>query len=196
MNKRVSIFCTLHRIIANECQNSYLQSFLSINEYIQRERLNPEDVQIQLCATERPQEGHHAGRYHVITDLEVALLKDVNPPVGAHRSIVCLVRQRSLTNNDRGDLTKFQDYHRSYTPLTDPLLFSHVTDGWTLGMRSLSSTPQDKDVIVMGWLRFHMMARSTNFNFLYSACNLSQRYIVDSHWILDRKIQPMYLPRG
>ena len=103
MNKRVSIFRTLHRIIANECQNSYLQSFLSINEYIQRERLNPEEVQIQLCATERPQEGHHAGRYHVPTALEVALLKDVNPPVGAHRSIVCSVIQRSLTNNDRDD---------------------------------------------------------------------------------------------
>ena len=141
MNKRVSIFRTLHRIIANECQNSYLQSFLSINEYIQRERLNPEEVQIQLCATERPQEGHQAGRYHVPTALEVALLKDVNPPVGAHRLSVCTVRQRSLTNNDRDELFFFRDYHRSYTPLTYPLLFPHGTDGWTLGIRSLSSTP-------------------------------------------------------
>ena len=179
IDKRTAIFHTLHRIIAEDCHNSYLQSFLSVNEYIQREGINPEEVQIQLCATERPQDGHHAGRYHLPTALEVALLKDVNPPVGAHRSIVCSVRQRQLTNDDRKDLKRFQDYHRSYTPLTYPLLFPHGTDGWTLGIRSLSSTPQDKNVTIMSWLRFHMMARPTHFNFLHSARKLYQQYIVD-----------------
>ena len=82
-----------------------------------------------MCVAKRPQEGHHAGIYHVPMVLEVALLKDVNPPVGAHRSIVCSVRQRALTNNDRDDLKMFQDFYRSYTPLTYPLLFPHDTDG-------------------------------------------------------------------
>ena len=108
---RTVIFRTLQDILTRDCNNPYLRSFLSINEFIVQQNLNPEELRIELRATERPPTGHHPGRYHVPTAPEVALLKDINPPAGSHRAVVCSVRQRSLTDSDRDDLTFFQDYH-------------------------------------------------------------------------------------
>ena len=108
---------------------------------------------------------------------EVALLKDINPPAGSHRSMVCSVHQRCLTNNDRAELSFFKDYHRSYIPLQYVLLFLHGTDGWTLGTKSLSVHPQE--VTIVAWVRFHMMTGPTHYNILHGAQKLYQQYITD-----------------
>ena len=124
---RTNIFRKLHRILKDVCNNSYLRSFLSINQFIQQEKLNLEELKIELHATDKPAPGHHPGRYNVPSAPEVALLKDINPPIGSHRTFVTSVRQPS--NGDRDNIRSFLDYHRSVTPLTYPLLFPYGTDG-------------------------------------------------------------------
>lgn len=130
LNRRVAIFRLLRNILINDCNNSYLRSYITVNDYIKENNLNPSNLHIELHATEKPLEGHHPGRYHVPNCPEIALLKDPNPPVGAHRTVVCSVRQGTATNRN---LHFMQDYHRSYIPLLYVLLFPHGTDGWTLG---------------------------------------------------------------
>ena len=101
------IFWTLHTILSEECNNTYLQSFLSVNKFIQENNLNPEELSIVMHATDKPPVNHHAGRYHLPTAPEIALLKDVNPPLGAHRSIKCNVRGRQREGS-RDSLTTIE----------------------------------------------------------------------------------------
>ena len=104
------IFRELHRILTEECTNTYLQSFISVNNFITERRLNPEELSIQMHATDKPPTGHHIGRYHLPNVLEIALLKDINPPTDLHRSIKCKVRGvEQEGHNDT--LTKICDYH-------------------------------------------------------------------------------------
>ena len=171
---RTDIFRELHRILTEVCDNSYLRSFLSINQFIRERGLNPDELRIELHATDKPPANHHPGRYNVPTCPEVALLKDVNPPAGSHRTFVCSVRQPA--NRGRDQLHFFLDYHRSVTPMTYPLLFPYGTDGWTINVRSLDGT---KKMSHLEWLRFHLMTRSGADNFLHRARKLFQQYIVD-----------------
>ena len=173
--RRVSIFRKLHHILINDCKNSYLEFFLSVNEYIKKEKLNPEDIQLELHATERPSNGMHPGRFHLPNAPEVALLKDVNPPRGAHRSVICSVRQKS---NEGKMLSFFQDYHRSYIPLLYVLLFPHGTDGWTLNMTFMSGEKRRKLTLPM-WVRYRIASRSTRYNHLHRAGRLYQQYLTD-----------------
>ena len=92
--------------------NTYLQSFLSVNNFIEENNLNPEELSIVMHATDKPPSGHHAGRYHVPTAPEIALLKDINPLEGSHRSIKCNVRGEQQEGH-QDKLTKIQDYHHS-----------------------------------------------------------------------------------
>ena len=41
--QRVDIFRLLRDILVHDCNNTYLQSFFSVNEYIQRNSLSPEN---------------------------------------------------------------------------------------------------------------------------------------------------------
>ena len=78
-----------------------------------------------MHATDKALVNHHAGRYHLPTAPEIALLKDVNPPLGAHRSIKCNVRGQQREDL-RDYLTTIQDYHLSYVPLLYVLMFPMV----------------------------------------------------------------------
>ena len=145
----------LRDILVHDYNNTYLQSFFSVNEYIQRNNLSPENLNLELHATDKPPPGHHKGRYHLPTATEVSLLTNINPAPGAHRTVVCSVRRRILNAEDHRDLRFFQDYHRSVTPLTYMLLFPEGTDGWTIG----KTTPNGKDKLHhMQHLRYHMMS--------------------------------------
>ena len=103
------IFCNLHWCLTKECNNSYLQSFLTVNEYIAENNLNPEEFSIVMHSTDNIPLGHHPGRYHLPTAPEIALLKDINLPERAHRSIKVAVcgPQRA---DGRDDLSHIQYY--------------------------------------------------------------------------------------
>ena len=152
----------LHRILTEECNNTYIQSFLPVNNFIEENNLNPEELSIVMHATDKPPSGHHAGRYHVPTAPEIALLKDINPPEVSHRSIKCNVRGEQQEGH-QDKLTKIQDYHCSYIPLIYVLLFPQGTDGWSLNARTL----MNKKVSLLEWVRFHIMTRNTHYNFLH-----------------------------
>ena len=133
LTQRMDIFRLLRDILVHDCNNTYLQSFFSMNEYIQRNNLSPENLNLELHATDKPPPRHHKGRYHLPIATEVSLLTNINPAPGAHRTVVCSVRRRILNEEDHRDLSFFQDYHRSVTPLTYMLLFPEGTDGCTIG---------------------------------------------------------------
>ena len=174
MALREKIFRTLHTILSEECNNTYLQSFLSVHNFVQENNLNPEELSIVMHATDKPPTGHHPGRYNLPTAPELSLIKDANPPLGAHRSIQCNVRgQQQEGSRDR--LTTIQDYHRSYIPLIYVLLFPHGTDGWTF----TTTDCLNREVRLLEWVRFHIMSRPTHYNFLHHARKLYQQYLVD-----------------
>ena len=175
LSRRRDIFRFLHKILVNECNNSYIHSFLNINEYIRVNNIRPETLLIELHATTKPEAGHHPGRYHLPTAPEVSLLTNVNHPPGSHQTIICSVRAREGEESG-ADLRMFKDYHRSVTPLTYALLFPEGTDGWTIGQKLPNGTG---DLHHMQYLRYHLMSRQNTFNVLHSARKLYQQFIVD-----------------
>ena len=72
------------RIITEECTTTYLQSFISVNNFIAKQGLIPEELSIEMHATDNPATGHHIGRYHLPNAPEIALSKDINPSTGFH----------------------------------------------------------------------------------------------------------------
>ena len=82
----------LHRILTEECNNTYIQSFLPVNNFIEENNLNPEELIIIMHATDKPPSGHYAGRYHMPTAPKISLLEAINPLEGSHRSIKCNVQ--------------------------------------------------------------------------------------------------------
>ena len=54
-----SIFALLHHILTEDANNSYIQSFLTVNQYVEEQNLNPEEVMIELHETKCPPNGKH-----------------------------------------------------------------------------------------------------------------------------------------
>ena len=71
--RRERIFRLLHDILVNDCNNSYLQSFLSINELIRSRNVRPKTLCIEFHVTHKPEQGHHPGCYNLPTAPEVSL---------------------------------------------------------------------------------------------------------------------------
>ena len=171
-NKEISIFQQLRLSLTQECSNSYLRSFVTVNEYIQQNNLNPDELQIELHAVDKPAPGQHIGRLHLPTAPEIALLLPTSIPRNSERRVVCNVR----SNNSNNDLQFIQDYHRSYIPLLYVLFFPHGTDGWSLNTRSTISP--FKKVTLSAYVRYHMMQRN-HYNHLLDGRKLFQQYITD-----------------
>ena len=108
LTRRMDIVRLLRDILVHDCNNTYLQSFFSVNEYIQRNNLSPENLSLELHTTDKPPPGHHKGRYHLPTATEVSLLTNIYSPPGAHRAVVCSVRRRILNEEDHRDLRFFK----------------------------------------------------------------------------------------
>ena len=49
----LKMFRKLHRMLL-ACKNSYLNSFLSANEFVQEHNLNPDDIEFEIHLLERP----------------------------------------------------------------------------------------------------------------------------------------------
>ena len=89
----IAIFEKL-RIILEECENSYLHSFQSVNEFVQTSDIDPTEVSIQLHATDRPTNNQHPGRYHLPTAPEISVLMPGEIRGNQSRSIVCSMRHQ------------------------------------------------------------------------------------------------------
>ena len=72
---RTTIFRNLHRYLT-DCNDSYLRSFLSVNECITQCNLYPQEFSIFMHSTDNIPAGHHPGRYHLPTAPKVALVKE------------------------------------------------------------------------------------------------------------------------
>lgn len=131
MQLELTIFTSLEQILRRN--NSYLQSFFSIDEFIRMENLNPEEIRIELHETTKPPIGEHRGRYNLPSAPEVSALMP-EFIANSKRNIVC--NFRSTINNDTSNLAFFTECHRSYDPLAYPLLFPYGNDGWHLLLRS------------------------------------------------------------
>lgn len=169
-----SIFEKLHRVLSSH--NSYLQSFLTINEYIEKEQLNPEEICFELHSIKNSGT-QHSGRYNLPSVPEVSILMPCDIPRDCKRSIVCSVRQPASTNSSNHLIT-MPDTHRSYDPLAYPLFFPHGTDGWSLSTKSLAHP--FKNISISEYTRFHLMKRN-GYCFLHDGHRLFQQYITDQY---------------
>ncbi|KAL7542017.1 hypothetical protein ACHAXR_012464, partial [Thalassiosira sp. AJA248-18] len=184
-----SVFRTLRLVLTEDCTNRYLQSFFSVNEYIQNNNLNPEEVRLELHATTSPQPGIHNGRLNLPSAPEISLLLPVHQPMDAQRVVVCSARQtaasfqRFRNEGINDDLEFFQDYHQSYMPLMYPLLFPHGTNGWTLGTKSVEHP--FGEVQLAPYSRFYLMERGNHANIFHHANRLYQQLLVDLWGIIE-----------
>ena len=74
----------------------------------------------------------------------------------------------------------FNDSHRSYDPLTYPLLFPFGTDGFHLNIEHAKKTGNKVNkVSLREFTAFRMMLRQDSFNVLHRSGRLFQQYLVD-----------------
>ena len=105
--------------------NVLVREFKTVHEYINENDLNPEELRIQLHESDvlQSQPGNHAGRYHIPSVNELALLMPNHIPPDAERSIVCQVRGA----NTRTSLVTFPHTHGRWDACGYPLLFPYGT---------------------------------------------------------------------
>jgi hypothetical protein len=161
--------------------NSYLQSFLTVRELIDAGQVT-EDIKIVLHADRRPP-GEHARCYNMPSGSEVAILlpHNLDGEVGS-RVVVCDYR----AGQENEGLRRFSDTHRSYDPLTYPLLFPFGSDGFHLGIQHSrpasgrsSHSSQPRCVTTREFYCYRLMTRPNSFNLVHKSCRLFQQYCVD-----------------
>jgi len=87
------------------CQNTYITSFLSIHEYIQRIQVPPDNLRISIHADIRSS-AEHSGRYNLQQGSEVAILM---PNVEAEDEARQLVYSY---HHDEQDVKVIRDTHQ------------------------------------------------------------------------------------
>lgn len=160
------LFDQLQQILT-ECQNTYLMSFLSVREVIQRMNVPPEELRIAIHADIRPMD-EHIRRYNLPECSEISILmpNDIQPE--DTRQVVCTYRHSAGVNN----IKTLGDTHRSYDPLAYPLFLPYGTDGWT--------HVNYPNVTLNQWLTYYMMQRNT-FNVYHHGGKLYQQWLVDQY---------------
>ena len=172
----LEIFDSLRKVLVEDCHNTFLTSFYTVNEFIQHNGLNPEEIEIELVEpTDLPYSGYHEGRLHLPEAPEVAILIDPDFHQASVRPFLCTMR------NARGDAenhTKiFPVHHRSYIPMAYPLLFPYGTHGWGCYTKNINN----KDAKHLEFLRYHLMMRADHQNFIFVAEALLQQLLVDEY---------------
>jgi hypothetical protein len=122
--QNLSLFHSIHQALL-ECGNTYLQSFLCINEVIQQMPFPPEEIKISIHADMRPSLEHRRC-YNLPECSEVSILM---PNIVVHdeqRQLICSFRQ------SEAEFNIVSDTHRSYDPLAYPLFYPYGSDGWSL----------------------------------------------------------------
>ena len=170
-----------------ERENTYLQSFLSINELVTKGDVGP-TIKVVLHADKRPDK-EHPGRYNLPSSSEVAiLLPEELEQQPKSRVVIC-----SYRDEGRQQLQFFNDTHRSYDPLTYPLLFPYGTDGFHLYITHSKKTRNNfRNVTLTEFAAFRLMLRPDSFNILQRSGRLFQQYIVDQ-WTKIETSRLMYI---
>ena len=172
----VDIFELLRKILVEDCRNTYLTSFYTVNEFIQNHGLNPEEIEIELLEpTDLPYSGYHDGRLHLPAAPEVAILIDPDFHQASVRPFLCTMRNQ---HGDSENHTKiFPVHHRSYIPLAYPLLFPYGTHGWGRYTKNINN----KKAKHLEFLRYHLMMRCDHQNYIFLAEDLLQQLYVDEY---------------
>ena len=71
--RNTQLFRDIHEALL-QCPNTYLLSFLSVNEYIQREQIQPNNLRIAIHADTCPDNAQHQRQYNLPECSEVAIL--------------------------------------------------------------------------------------------------------------------------
>ena len=170
------IFEILRKVLVDDCNNSFLRSFYTLNDYIRVNGLNPEEVQIELLeADDLPFTGYHEGRLRLPEAPEVALLIDPDFIEAAERPFICSLRNPPGNGHDNTQI--FPVHHRSYIPMAYPLLFPYGTHGWG----KFTCNVDGKQASHIMFLRYHLMSRSGHQNFMHLGGKLFQQLLVDEY---------------
>ena len=164
-----AVFQSLQSVLLQ--YNSYLQSFMDIHQIVESGQL-PKEIFITIHADKKP-ERDHARRYNLPTSNEVAILLPNHNTPAQNRTIVCALQVQE--NGNRG-LQSFSDTHRSYDPLSYPLLFPYGTDGYHL---NIPHQLGQHHVTAMQFYAYRLMQRDPNHSILHSGRRLLQQYMVD-----------------
>ena len=161
--------------ILRECENSYLMSFLSTREVIERMNPPPPEIFISLHADRRPDSNTHHGRLGLPTiNSEVAILLPNEADQASKREVVASYRHPNSGNG----LKMLDQTHRSYDPLQYPLLFPKGTDGWHL---NIPASGRVQNVTIKEYLTFKCMARNGVLNPIHLSNKLGQQFVVDQY---------------
>eukprot|EP00984_Skeletonema_dohrnii_P018289 scaffold8514_cov74-Skeletonema_dohrnii-CCMP3373.AAC.1 len=166
MNK--TIFTKLHRIIVT-AKNKYVESFLSVKEYVKKKRVKGcvRDLVLAIHANVSTESLIHQGRLNAPRVKEVALLMPNEIRANEKRFLLFNYKEP----DDRVGLEFIPDYHRSYDPLQYPLLFPDGRDGWHF----------DLDHTLLEHINFMMMDRDGITNPILCGKSLGQQFILDQY---------------
>ena len=146
-----SIFQKLQRILVES--NSYIRSYLTINEEIQRREIDPDTV--QLVIDPAPTGNQHRGRFNVPGANEISVLLADDDASGVDRhAIITPMRQEDPNTNP---IRRIPDHHRAHDPLLYPILTPNGEDGWYRGLLS-----KGEKVSMMQYWSYQVMDRDRN----------------------------------
>jgi len=155
-----------------QLNNSYVRSFVSIDEQLQSGLL-PQSVSLELLADRRPT-NEHRGLYNLpTTNEEIAIL--IPGETRAARSVV--VQPRAGADRSVTGLQLIPETHRSWDPLQYVLLFPYGTEGFHLDIDK--QVTNNKSVSAMEYYCYRLMQRD-GLNVVLRGCRLFQQYVVDA----------------
>ena len=163
-----TIFTKLHRILI-AANNKYIDSFLSVKEYVKRKGVKGciRDLVLAIHANESTESLIHQGRLNAPRVKEVALLMPNEIRPDEKRFLLFNYKEP----DDRVGLEFIPDYHRSYDPLQYPLLFPDGRDGWHFGL----------DHTLLEHINYMMMDRDGITNPILCSKTLGQQFILDQY---------------
>ena len=145
--------------------------FLSMNEYIEVNSLNPIELNFDMQIAENLPNNSHPWRYNLPTASEVSILIPNVIPHDARRIVVY-----ATLYFRNGGIQSFSYYHQIHNPLQYPSLFTFGADGWNLTYL----TDKESSYTLERYVIYHLWKRNNHCNFLHASNNFFQQYIVDN----------------
>ena len=170
------IFTKLYNCLS-ECNNTYLQDFVTIKEWTKKEKVK--DVYIGFHADKRPK-GQHKRRYNAPVTSEVALLMPNN--IVHHNDKRMTIASLRQPRQNQG-LKCFDDTHRCWDPMQYPVFYPFGTDGWKINMLKKTRVNNGKSLTLREYTTWQLMIRNQNPSPLQSVIHhgrrLFQQYVID-----------------
>ena len=159
--------------------NTLLQSYVTIKEYIKDNNLNPEKMHLAIHNTNAPA-GNHPGHCHLPTTPKISLLMPTNTQTNiCEYSVVYNVRE----NTNKNSLRIMPEHYQLYKSLVYPLMFLDGGPEWNIEMRSIRTTNvlSGKKVHLSPYVRYHIRQRVWTKNYMLQGQKLYQQYILDMY---------------